>query len=88
MTMGAAALNDAIAWCLLVLALSIVHSGQNKLTALYVFMAIAAYAICKQGGREGGRERGREGGKGAILLFYHPLTPHTYTHLSYHSPTN
>lgn len=45
MTMGAAALNDAIAWCLLVLALSIVHSGRNKLTALFVFLAIAAYAI-------------------------------------------
>src|SRR6056297_2949770 len=48
--------------CLLWCSLSIVHSGENKLTALYVFLAIAAYATC-EGGMEGGREGGKEGGR-------------------------
>lgn len=44
MAMGAAALNDAIAWCLLVLAISIANSG-NLPVAGYVFSCVAGFAI-------------------------------------------
>jgi len=77
--MGAAALNDAIAWCLLVLALSIVHSGRNKLTALFVFLAIAAYAICK----DGEREEGREGGWMPLVIIVLPSLIYRAKYTSY-----
>ena len=44
MTMGAAALNDAIAWCLLTLAISIANAG-NMAIAGYVFLTVAAFAL-------------------------------------------
>lgn len=44
MTMGAAALNDAIAWCLLTLAISIANAG-NLAVAGYVFLTVAAFAL-------------------------------------------
>mmetsp|Transcript_23797 Transcript_23797/g.32733 ORF Transcript_23797/g.32733 Transcript_23797/m.32733 type:complete len:946 (+) Transcript_23797:23-2860(+) len=44
MAMGAAALNDAIAWCLLVLAISIANSG-NLPVAGYVFSCVAGFAM-------------------------------------------
>eukprot|EP01034_Spumella_vulgaris_P021429 gene21429-27459_t len=44
LAMGAAALNDAIAWCLLVLAISIANAG-NLGTAGYVFLSVCAFAV-------------------------------------------
>jgi Kef-type K+ transport system membrane component KefB len=44
MAMGAAALNDAAAWCLLVLAISLANSG-NLGIAGYVFGSVCAFAI-------------------------------------------
>lgn len=44
MTMGAAALNDAIAWCLLTLAISLANAGDLS-TAGYIFLIIAAMAL-------------------------------------------
>jgi Kef-type K+ transport system membrane component KefB len=42
--MGAAALNDAVAWCLLILAISIANAG-NLATAAYVFLAVCCFAL-------------------------------------------
>jgi Kef-type K+ transport system membrane component KefB len=44
LTMGAAALNDAIAWCLLILAISIAKAGDMN-TAGYVFAIVVAMGI-------------------------------------------
>lgn len=44
MTMGAAALNDAIAWCLLALAISIANAGDMN-TAGYIFACIVAMTL-------------------------------------------
>lgn len=44
MTMGAAALNDAIAWCLLALAISIANAGDMN-TSGYIFATIFAITI-------------------------------------------
>lgn len=44
LTMGAAAVNDAIAWCLLILAISIANAG-NMVTAAYVFLSVLAVAL-------------------------------------------
>lgn len=43
MTMGAAALNDAVAWCLLILAISIANAG-DMATAGYVFLSVICFA--------------------------------------------
>jgi Kef-type K+ transport system membrane component KefB len=43
MAMGAAALNDAIAWCLLTLAISIANAG-NMATAGYIFLTVVGFA--------------------------------------------
>jgi Kef-type K+ transport system membrane component KefB len=43
-TISAAAVDDSCAWCLLALVMSIVNSGTNYLTALYVFLCTLAYA--------------------------------------------
>eukprot|EP01041_Mallomonas_annulata_P014007 gene14007-29828_t len=43
MTMGAAAIDDAIAWCLLILAISIANAG-DLITALYVFLCVICFA--------------------------------------------
>lgn len=43
LTMGAAAVNDAIAWCLLILAISIANAG-SMITAFYVFLSVLALA--------------------------------------------
>lgn len=39
LTIGSAAIDDAVAWCLLVLVISILHST-NMVTALYVFLVV------------------------------------------------
>lgn len=44
MAMGAAALNDAAAWCLLVLAISIANSG-NLGIAGFVFLSVVAFTL-------------------------------------------
>lgn len=44
MAMGAAALNDAVAWCLLILAISIANAG-DMATAGYVFATIVGFAL-------------------------------------------
>lgn len=44
MTMGAAALNDAVAWCLLTLAISIANAGDLS-TAGYVFLTVVGFAL-------------------------------------------
>ena len=44
MTMGAAALNDAIAWCLLALAISIASAGDMN-TAGYIFACMVAMTL-------------------------------------------
>jgi Kef-type K+ transport system membrane component KefB len=44
LVMGAAALNDAVAWCLLILAISIANAG-NMLIAGYVFLSVLCMAI-------------------------------------------
>lgn len=44
LTMGAAALNDAVAWCLLILAISIANA-KDMSTAGYVFLSIVAIAV-------------------------------------------
>lgn len=45
MAMGAAALNDAVAWCLLTLAISIANAG-NMATAGYIFLCVVGFALC------------------------------------------
>lgn len=42
--MGAAALNDAVAWCLLTLAISIANAG-NMGTAGYIFLTVVGFAL-------------------------------------------
>mmetsp|Transcript_10441 Transcript_10441/g.9367 ORF Transcript_10441/g.9367 Transcript_10441/m.9367 type:complete len:668 (-) Transcript_10441:985-2988(-) len=44
LTMGAAALNDAVAWCLLILAISIANA-KNMNIAGYVFLCVLAMAV-------------------------------------------
>jgi len=44
MTMGAAAIDDAVAWCLLILAISLGNAGDSK-TAGYVFLCVIAFAL-------------------------------------------
>ena len=44
LAMGAAAFNDAVAWCLLVLAISIANAG-NMAIAGYVFLCILGFAL-------------------------------------------
>jgi Kef-type K+ transport system membrane component KefB len=44
LAMGAAALNDAVAWCLLILAISIANAG-NMATAGYVFLCVCTFAL-------------------------------------------
>jgi len=44
MTMGAAALNDAVAWCLLILAISIANAGDMDVAG-YVFLSVLAVAL-------------------------------------------
>eukprot|EP00981_Chlorochromonas_danica_P002953 scaffold601_cov170-Ochromonas_danica.AAC.14 len=44
MAMGAAALNDALAWCLLTLAISIANAGDMS-TAGYVFLTVVGFAL-------------------------------------------
>ena len=44
MAMGAAALNDAAAWCLLILAISIANAGQMSLAGL-VFVCVVAFGV-------------------------------------------
>lgn len=44
MAMGAAALNDALAWILLILAISIANSG-NMTNAAWVFLTTVAFAL-------------------------------------------
>lgn len=44
LVMGAAALNDAVAWCLLILAISIANA-KDMAVAGYVFLSVAAFAI-------------------------------------------
>lgn len=44
MTIGAAAIDDCVAWCLLILVIAILNST-NLLTALYVFMLVLAYGL-------------------------------------------
>jgi len=44
LAMGAAALNDAIAWCLLILAISIAHA-KNMGTAGLVFLSVCAFGL-------------------------------------------
>jgi Kef-type K+ transport system membrane component KefB len=39
LTIGSAAIDDAVAWCLLILVISILHST-NMVTALYVFLVV------------------------------------------------
>lgn len=43
LVMGAAAINDAIAWCLLILAISIANAGNMKIAG-YVFLCVVALA--------------------------------------------
>ena len=40
MTIGSAAIDDAVAWCLLILVISILNSADLK-TALYVFFLVS-----------------------------------------------
>lgn len=44
MTMGAAALNDALAWCLLTLAISIANAGDMTISA-YIFLSMVGFAL-------------------------------------------
>jgi Kef-type K+ transport system membrane component KefB len=44
MAMGAAAMNDAVAWCLLILAISIANNGQLS-NAVFVFLATVGFAL-------------------------------------------
>ena len=44
LAMGAAAFNDAVAWCLLILAISIANAG-NMAIAGYVFLCVSGFAI-------------------------------------------
>ena len=44
MAMGAAAFNDAVAWCLLILAISIANAG-DLATAGLVFLSVCAFAL-------------------------------------------
>jgi Kef-type K+ transport system membrane component KefB len=44
LVMGAAAINDAVAWCLLILAISIASAG-DMANAGYVFLAVIAFAL-------------------------------------------
>lgn len=44
MTMGAAALNDAVAWCLLILAISIANAG-DMVVAFYTFLSVVCVAV-------------------------------------------
>ena len=44
MAMGAAAFNDAVAWCLLILAISIANAGDMS-TAGLVFLSVCAFAL-------------------------------------------
>lgn len=41
LTIGSAAIDDAVAWCLLILVISILHST-SMVTALYVFLVVGA----------------------------------------------
>lgn len=43
LTIGSAAIDDAVAWCLLILVISILHST-SMVTALYVFLVVRAAA--------------------------------------------
>jgi Kef-type K+ transport system membrane component KefB len=45
MTMGAAALNDAIAWCLLTLAISIGNNADDLSSAGYVFLIMVGFTL-------------------------------------------
>jgi len=40
LTIGSAALDDAVAWCMLILVISILHST-SMVTALYVFLVVS-----------------------------------------------
>jgi len=42
--MGAAALNDAVAWCLLILAISLANAGDMSVAA-WVFLSVVAFAL-------------------------------------------
>jgi Kef-type K+ transport system membrane component KefB len=44
-TLAAAATDDAIAWCLLVLVVALVNNPKNAINALYVFLIVAAFAL-------------------------------------------
>ncbi len=44
LVMGAAAINDAVAWCLLTLAISIANAGDMKIAG-YVFLSVLAFAL-------------------------------------------
>lgn len=44
-TIGAAAVDDAVAWCLLALVMAIVNNTGNPISALYVFLVTFAYAL-------------------------------------------
>ncbi|KAL2920354.1 K(+)/H(+) antiporter [Polyrhizophydium stewartii] len=44
-TMAAAATDDAMAWCLLVLVVALIHNPSNSIFAFYVFLAVVAWAL-------------------------------------------
>lgn len=44
LTLGSAALDDAVAWCLLILVISILNAS-SLITAVYVFLVVAAYGL-------------------------------------------
>ena len=44
LVMGAAAINDAVAWCLLTLAISIANAGDMKIAG-YIFLSVLAFAL-------------------------------------------
>ena len=47
LTIGSAAIDDAVAWCLLILVISILHST-SMVTALYVFLVVRV-CVCPRG---------------------------------------
>ncbi|KAH6591075.1 hypothetical protein BASA50_009075 [Batrachochytrium salamandrivorans] len=44
-TLAAAASDDAMAWCLLALVVALIHNPSSSIVALYVFLAVVAWAI-------------------------------------------
>lgn len=44
-TLGAAAIDDVIAWCMLALSMSMINTT-DALDALYIFLLVASYAMC------------------------------------------